>query len=90
MVMIAAALSILSSMVCVLTDLHSISNGSCFGRWGHRPRLWWLQKFAFTIDVGPWPFAVAVLFTLTVTVVAVSAHAIQVALANPTESLRNE
>jgi putative ABC transport system permease protein len=50
----------------------------------------WLSKFKFRIDLGPWPFVLSVLITMTVTVIAVSVHAIQVARANPVDSLRQE
>ncbi|MFK7922061.1 MAG: ABC transporter permease, partial [Bacteroidia bacterium] len=50
----------------------------------------WLQNFAYQINIQWWFFALAGLLALTIAFITVSIQSLQVALANPIESLRNE
>ncbi len=50
----------------------------------------WLQNFAYRIDVGAGVFALAGGLALGIALLTVSAQAVQAALANPVEALRNE
>ncbi|MEL7339077.1 MAG: FtsX-like permease family protein, partial [Bacteroidota bacterium] len=50
----------------------------------------WLQNFAYQIDIQWWFFALAGLLALAIAFATVSIQSLQVALANPIESLRNE
>jgi len=51
---------------------------------------WWLEEFAFRIDVGFWVFLVAGLCTLVIAMITVSYQAIKAALSNPIDALRYE
>ncbi|MEL6652027.1 MAG: FtsX-like permease family protein, partial [Bacteroidota bacterium] len=50
----------------------------------------WLQNFAYQIDIQWWFFALAGLLAVAIAFITVSIQSLQVALANPIESLRNE
>lgn len=50
----------------------------------------WLSNFAYPMDMTVFPFALIILIALAVAFVTVSSKAIQAALANPVDSLRNE
>jgi len=51
---------------------------------------YWLQNFAYRIDLGFWIFALAGGVALFIALLTVSAQAIKAALANPVEALRYE
>ena len=51
---------------------------------------WWLQNFAYRIDIGFRPFAVAGSMALVIAFVTVSYQALKSAYANPVDSLRHE
>lgn len=51
---------------------------------------WWLDDFAYRIDIGPGVFVLAGVIVLLVTVAPVSYHAIKAALADPVKSLLYE
>ncbi len=51
---------------------------------------WWLDEFAYRIDVAWWVYVVAGLGSLGVAVVAISSRTVGAAHANPVDSLRNE
>ncbi len=50
----------------------------------------WLQNFAYKTLLSWWIFALAILITFGIALITVSVKAIQAAMANPVESLRNE
>jgi putative ABC transport system permease protein len=50
----------------------------------------WLQDFAYQIGIEWWMFAVVVLGTVLIALITVSFKAINVALANPANSLKHE
>lgn len=50
----------------------------------------WLDSFAFKIDLGIWVFAVAGLITLVIALATVSYQAISAAIMNPVRSLKSE
>ncbi len=51
---------------------------------------WWLQQFAFRIDIGAWIFVVATLITTGIALFTVSYQSISAATTNPVKSLRYE
>jgi putative ABC transport system permease protein len=51
---------------------------------------YWLQDFAFRIDIGWWIFLVAGMLALLIALCTVSFQAIKAALTNPVKSLRSE
>ncbi len=51
---------------------------------------YWLQNFAYKIELGLWTFIVAVGLTLVIALATVSWQSIRAALANPVDSLRSE
>ena len=51
---------------------------------------YWLQDFAYRIDVKWWVFGVAGVLALTIAIMTVSLQAIKAATANPVKSLRTE
>lgn len=51
---------------------------------------WWLQDFAYRIEINWWVFAVAGLAALMIALITVSFQAVKAALANPVKSLRAE
>jgi putative ABC transport system permease protein len=51
---------------------------------------YWLQDFAYRIDIKWWVFGIAGVLALTIAIVTVSLQAIKAALANPVKSLRTE
>ncbi|MGH7494337.1 MAG: ABC transporter permease [bacterium] len=51
---------------------------------------WWLQGFAYRIEIGWWIFALAGGLALLIALLTVSTQAIRAALANPVEALRYE
>ena len=50
----------------------------------------WLQDFAYRVDIGWWVFALAGGLALLIAILTVSSHAIKTALTNPVEALRYE
>ncbi|MEL7530284.1 MAG: FtsX-like permease family protein [Bacteroidota bacterium] len=50
----------------------------------------WLQNFAYQVDIKWWFFALSGLLAIVIAFITVSIQSLQVALANPIESLRNE
>ena len=52
----------------------------------------WLQGFAYRINIieNGWVFILAVLLSVVLAMITVSFQSVKAALANPTESLRNE
>ena len=50
----------------------------------------WLQNFAYRIEIGWWIFILSGTLTLLVALLTVSYQAARAALANPVESLRYE
>ncbi|MEM6346937.1 MAG: FtsX-like permease family protein [Bacteroidota bacterium] len=50
----------------------------------------WLQNFAYQVDIKWWFFALSGLLAIMIAFITVSIQSLQVALANPIESLRNE
>lgn len=50
----------------------------------------WLQTFAYRIDIQWWVFVLAGMAAFLIALVTVSSQALRAAIANPTESLRNE
>jgi len=50
----------------------------------------WLQNFAFRIDLTIWPFLLAGISALLLALLTVGGKAIQAAVANPVNALRNE
>ncbi|MBD3276042.1 MAG: FtsX-like permease family protein [Candidatus Marinimicrobia bacterium] len=51
---------------------------------------WWLQQFAYQINITPLMILIAGLLAATIALLTVSYHAIRSAVANPTDSLRYE
>jgi putative ABC transport system permease protein len=51
---------------------------------------WWLEGFAYRIEMQPWTFVLAGLLALSVAWLAVGYQAIEAGLANPGEVLRHE
>ncbi len=51
---------------------------------------YWLQDFAYKIEIGLAVFTAGLLFTLTLVLLTVGYQSIKAALANPVDSLRNE
>jgi putative ABC transport system permease protein len=51
---------------------------------------WWLQGFAFRIEISVWTIAVAGCAALALALVTVGYQSMKAAVANPTQSLRNE
>jgi putative ABC transport system permease protein len=51
---------------------------------------YWLQDFAYRIDIQWWVFGVAGVLALTIAIVTVSLQAVKAAMANPVKSLRTE
>ena len=51
---------------------------------------YWLQSFAYRIDINWWIFPLAGVIALVIALVTVSYQAIKAALANPVQSLRSE
>jgi len=51
---------------------------------------WWLQDFAYRIDLGSWIFLLCGALTLVIALVTVGGRAVRAALANPVEALRYE
>jgi putative ABC transport system permease protein len=51
---------------------------------------WWLQEFAFRIDLTPWPFLGVGLAALLCALAAVSIHTIRAARIDPATTLRDE
>jgi len=50
----------------------------------------WLEDFAYRIEIEWWVFALAGVVAMAVALLTVSAQAIQAAVANPVDSLRDE
>jgi putative ABC transport system permease protein len=48
----------------------------------------WLQQFAYHIEVPLWPFLTAALFALTVTLLTVGIHALKAARSNPAVAIK--
>jgi putative ABC transport system permease protein len=51
---------------------------------------WWLQNFAYRIDLGSWIFLLCGGLTLVIALATVGGRAVRAALANPVEALRYE
>jgi putative ABC transport system permease protein len=51
---------------------------------------WWLQGFAFRIEISVWTIAVAGCAALALTLITVGYQSMKAAVTNPTQSLRNE
>jgi putative ABC transport system permease protein len=51
---------------------------------------WWLQDFAYHVDLGPVPFAVAAIGGLSIAALTVSYHALRAARTDPARALRSE
>jgi putative ABC transport system permease protein len=51
---------------------------------------WWLNDFAFRINIGWWVFVIAGVSALMIALITVSFQAIKAALMNPVKSLRSE
>ena len=51
---------------------------------------WWLQGFAFRIQVSVWPMAIAGIAALSLAWITVGYQSIKAALTNPVNSLRSE
>lgn len=51
---------------------------------------WWLNQFAFRIDIGAWIFVLATIITTGIALFTVSYQSISAATANPVKSLRYE
>jgi putative ABC transport system permease protein len=51
---------------------------------------WWLQNFAYRIDLGSWIFLLCGGVTLVIALATVGGRAVRAALANPVEALRYE
>ncbi len=51
---------------------------------------YWLEEFAYKIDLQWWMFAIAGLSAMLIAVLTVSFHALKASLANPVKSLRTE
>lgn len=50
----------------------------------------WLEDFAYRINVEWWMFALAGVLVVSITLITISGQAIRAAMANPTDSLRDE
>lgn len=50
----------------------------------------WLQDFAYKIDIGWWVFALAGLLAVGIALLTVGFQSMKAALMNPVESLRSE
>jgi putative ABC transport system permease protein len=50
----------------------------------------WLERFAYRIDIGPWPFVAVTLLTLAIALLTVGAQAVRAARANPVDAIRYE
>lgn len=51
---------------------------------------WWLEDFAFRINIGPVIFIISALLTFGVALITVSLKSVSIALSNPVDSLRSE
>jgi putative ABC transport system permease protein len=51
---------------------------------------WWLQGFAYRVDLAPWTFAVATAGATLIALATVFVHALKVARARPVAALRYE
>jgi putative ABC transport system permease protein len=51
---------------------------------------WWLQEYAYHIDLTWWIFALAGVMVTCIALLTVSYQAIKAALANPVDTLRSE
>lgn len=51
---------------------------------------WWLDDFAYRVEVGPSPFLVAAAAVLALALLTISYQALKAALRNPVDSLRYE
>ena len=51
---------------------------------------WWLQDFAYSININFWIFVLAGIAALLIAFFTISFHSIRVALANPSSSLRQD
>ena len=51
---------------------------------------YWLQDYAYRINIGWWVFAVAGSAALLIAIITISAQALKAAIANPVKSLRME
>ncbi|MCB0688255.1 MAG: ABC transporter permease [Saprospiraceae bacterium] len=51
---------------------------------------YWLQKFAYRIDLTPWPFLFGAFVTILTTWLTITYRTIKMATLNPTDAIRNE
>ena len=51
---------------------------------------YWLQNYAYRVDIGPEVFLIAAIMAITVTLISVSYQSFRSALTNPVKSLRTE
>lgn len=51
---------------------------------------WWLQNFAYKVNIGWWVFVLAGILTLAIALITISYQSIKAATANPIDSLRFE
>ena len=50
----------------------------------------WLERFAFRLDIQPWPFVVALAVVLFIALATVSLQSLRVATTDPVKTLRAE